>query len=195
MFGRLAFNAFHALNAFTRAAAPPARHPFMPVPPAPPQPRAGVVNHGHPMAWQAHHAAMNHLSQRHAGTAEPGHFSVGAGNLTNISPLRFIRSTLDYSQLPLGQPVGRQAQGNIHRVLTPQGFPTGLVLVVNPSSRSHRIPREIERLARLSEQGVPVPEILSYGHFRGHSALLMRENAPHYAAMRPAGARGHRAHA
>lgn len=192
MFGRLAFNAFQALNAFTRAATPAARHPFMPAPPQLPRP---VMDHSHPASWQTHHAAMSQLSQRHAGTANPGHFSVGAGNPANASPLRFIRSTLDYSQLPLGQAVGRQPQGNIHRVLTPQGHPTGLVLVVNPSNRSRGIPREIERLARLSEQGVPVPEILSYGRFRGHSAMLMRENAPFYAAMGPAGARGHRAHA
>ena len=192
MFGRLAFNAFHALDAFTRAAAPPALRAFLPAPPPPPH--CPVMDHSHPAAWQAHHAAMHHLSQRHAGTANPGHFSVGAGHQANASPLRFIRSTLDYSQLPLSQAVGRQPQGNIHRVLTPQGYPTGMVLVVNPSSRLHRIPREIERLARLSEQGVPVPEILSYGNFRGHSAMLMRENAPFYAAMGPAGHRGHRAH-
>ncbi|MCZ2498989.1 hypothetical protein GN316_19695 [Xylophilus sp. Kf1] len=187
-FWRFAMFGHPGFPVLPHAAAHRARH-AQPATPSSTPPQM-VVDHSHPMAWQAHHAALDQLSTRHAGTVNPGFFSARA---TQNSPLRFIRSTLDYSEMPLSPIVGKQPLGNVHQVLTAHGHPTGLILVVNPSNRSNRIPREIEKLATLSEQGYPVPEILSYGHFRGHAALLMREHAPLYAAMpaAPASVPGH----
>lgn len=150
-----------------------------------PGPRQGVMDHSDLKAWSAHHAALDDISNRHAGTVNPGFFSAYTAQVAQNSPLRFIRSTVDYSGALLGPVLATQALGNVHRVLTPQGYPTGMVLVVNPSNRFNPIPQEIERLAALAEQGIAVPEIVSYGHFRGHAALIMRENAPLYAARHP----------
>lgn len=150
-----------------------------------PAPQQRVMDHTDLRAWNAHHAALDDISNRHACTVNPGFYSAYTAQVGQNSPLRFIRSTVDYSRALLGPVLAIQPLGNVHQVLTPQGYPTGMVLVVNPSNRSNPIPQEIERLAALAEQGVAVPEIVSYGHFRGHAALIMRENAPLYAARRP----------
>jgi len=156
-------------------------------PQAPAVPPVAVNNHSNPAAWQSHHAAFNDLPGRHAGSHNPGIFgAVRNMQIKEPSPLRYIRSNADYSGLPLGPVVAQHADRNTHRVLTPEGYPSGLVVVVEQSPHTRGIPREIERLAKQAEKGIPVPEILSYGNYRGHSALIMRENAPHFAAMQNA---------
>lgn len=140
-----------------------------------------VMDHSQPAAWQAHHAAFQHLPMRHASTFDAGYFSAGPFP-AQPSPLRFIYSSADYSQVALAPAGALHPMGQVHRVLTPEGYPSGLMLVVNPVPGSNAIPCEVERLAALAEQGVPVPQVLSYGHFHGYSAMLMQENAPLYAA-------------
>jgi len=181
MFGHQVFTHFSPAHAL---------HPRQGHAPAQQVPQQRVMDHSHPMAWEAHHAALHDISGRHAGTVNPGFFSGGPAHPAQSSPLRFIRSMVDYSQTSLGPVMASQPMGNVHRALTPQGYPTGLVLIVNPWRHSQAIPREIERLAAMSEQGIAVPEILSYGQFHGYPALLMRENAPLYAAMPSNGFQG-----
>ncbi|QHI98652.1 hypothetical protein GT347_11990 [Xylophilus rhododendri] len=80
---------------------------------------------------------------------------------------------IDYGGLLLGPVFAEGSFKNAHEVLRPDGRSSGLVLLIEKSIHGRQIPAELARLAWLAQQGFPVADIVSTGHYRGHSAMLM----------------------